>query len=135
MTAPKIVTLESRDSDFEIWEGTGSQQTKVKYMTWAAAAFFFVCFWYGWTRFNYTGDHYVKTKFALWSIWTVGTPVYCLYEFCCMYRGESQCKFEVYKHAQELATKIWLAVATVLGVLFSGKAVAAELAKMTGHGG
>lgn len=61
-------------------------------------------------------------KAALYGIWVLLPPIWFFVEYFCLFRrGGRPCCFEAFKYGQELASRIWLAIATILGVLFFGK--------------
>jgi hypothetical protein len=64
-------------------------------------------------------DDWAK-KFVL-AMWTVMPPIWFLVEWEVLFKsgaGKDDEWFERYKHSQALASKVWLAVATVLAALY-----------------
>lgn len=57
------------------------------------------------------------------AIWTVVPPIWFLVEWQVLLKsgaGKDKEWFERFKHSQELASKVWLAVAAVLAALYFG---------------
>jgi hypothetical protein len=76
----------------------------------------------GWTaKWPATFDiHCVKIQQVIvWCIWTVFPPLWFLLEFA-LFKFQDP-NFEKLKYGQDLAAKIWIAVAAVLLVLYFGK--------------
>lgn len=69
------------------------------------------------------GQHRVA-KATLLGIWVIATPLllFLEYEFYWMPHGRLEC-FEAFQYGQELASRFWASIATVLGFLFFGKEV------------
>ena len=65
----------------------------------------------------------VKVPQAMaWTVWTVLAPLWFLLENSIFnYTGASKTEREQFKYSQDLAAKVWIAVAAVLLVLYFGK--------------
>lgn len=61
-------------------------------------------------------------KEILYAIWVLGPPIWFFIEYFYLFRqhGKPGC-IETFKYGQELASRIWLALVAVLGVLFFSK--------------
>jgi hypothetical protein len=61
-------------------------------------------------------------KESLYAIWVLGPPIWFFFEYFYLFRqhGKPGC-IDTFKYGQELASRIWLALVAVLGVLFFGK--------------
>lgn len=61
-------------------------------------------------------------KEILYAIWVLGPPIWFFIEYFYLFRQHGKpCCIETFKYGQELASRIWLALVVVLGVLFFGK--------------
>jgi hypothetical protein len=58
-------------------------------------------------------------QFIVWSIWTVGIPIWFWIEF--HWIGTTIENAERQKYSQELSSKVWLACTAVLSALYFGK--------------
>ena len=70
------------------------------------------------------GSLYISVTLS--SMWTVGIPIYFLFEAFHLYRFDNK-NFEQHKFSQELGSKVWIAASTVLDVLFAGKNILARI--------
>lgn len=83
----------------------------------AAAA----CLIFGLCAFDQKFD---TVKKVILAVWTLGVPCWFAYEFWWVYRcygNHSKEEFEIFKHGQELANRIWLALVAVLSILYFGR--------------
>jgi hypothetical protein len=66
---------------------------------------------------------YQVLKWIMYGAWVIGPPIWFCWEFFYFRtHGRPEC-FEAFKYGQDLASKVWLAVAAILGALFFGKAL------------
>jgi hypothetical protein len=76
-------------------------------------------------HYCWTGDHTIL-KSCILSAWVIGVPAWFALEYFYIYKKygipESQGgSFDHFKHGQDVATKAWLAIITVLTGLYFGK--------------
>ena|SRR5437660_1200 len=64
-----------------------------------------------------------KWKAAVLVFWILAPPVWFWLEYFGVYRYGANAKlnFEYYKHQQDISSKVWLALVTVLTILYFGK--------------
>lgn len=71
-------------------------------------------------------DYKIQQAIA-WSVWTIATPIWFLFEYYLFNKFEQKNPYnspkavEEFKHNQELAGKCWLAVAAVFLALYFGR--------------
>jgi hypothetical protein len=77
---------------------------------------------FGWWRFGLESDErglVKKTKALVLCAWILLPPIWFCYEF--WRRDKPIPDFDYFKHAQDLASKIWLALVSVLLILYFRK--------------
>jgi hypothetical protein len=60
-------------------------------------------------------------KAILLSCWIVGVPLWFAFETFYLYDPKSDASLEEFKHAQDVASKVWIAISLVLTALYFGK--------------
>jgi len=116
-----------RSEIVDIWKGQ-KEVRGIRVAAILAVLFFAWCLYFGWTTIGTTDPSTKKIKFILWSVWTLGAPIYFLFEYGILYDPAKHAGREEYKIAQELASKIWIAVATILAALFAGDDILSKIA-------
>jgi hypothetical protein len=82
----------------------------------AVASAYFGCRW----RNN---SQKTTSKATILAIWVVGVPTWFAVEYFYIYPkyALAYCDFDHFKYGQDVATKAWLAVVTILTALYFGK--------------
>lgn len=87
------------------------------------------CFWHP----ANPADRSTRVKACILAAWTVGPPIYFLFEYWRWGpRANVSPDWEEFKYSQELAAKIWVALVSVLAILYFGKDILDQAGKAAG---
>src|ERR1700730_6015965 len=118
--------MSSREKKWATWIPRVRAVASVVILSISAYSFYLAC--RGWNAsWSNPGDVHVKIcQVVAWCLWTILPPSYFLFEYWIFTNAypptqDSVLLLDRLKNSQDLASKVWLAIATVLFVLYFHK--------------